>query len=255
MEDRCGMVSTLTPAVIAAISMAWLGACGDDLPATSMPDCGLHNPDWARIVGCSAAIYLAAREGRTVTVQQDLVDKYFPLIRAVWIADPLTQLGEPARSVWDTGYVLTENEQWIAAWEGGSLETGIASVDATFGETLLDVVSSGVTFLPPKTGFSLRFRSQVSLDVIADRLRSFPDTIVETYLRPHNDTHVRWEGLTAHLDIVGGWGDCPPGCAFFHYWSATVTPDLQVTVIDLGGDPIPPDIRQLATDYVDTWAP
>jgi hypothetical protein len=187
---------------------------------------------------CRNAMNLAIRYGTHVLITQAEVDRYYRLAATVYIAEPITRMAA-ATTVTDAYRVeLTSTYGPIVnKWESGVLVTGDSLVDALFAEEGALSVSYPFPSLEPPS-FIVVFPSPVNIYVVAQRLAAIPETqLLSNTERSFNDVTVIESGGETQLHMVAGWGDCPPGCAFFHTWDAYI--HRGVDVIDRGGDPIP----------------
>lgn len=62
------------------------------------------------------------------------------------------------------------------------------------------------------------------------------------------DLILEWDGDDALFTFLVGWGDCIAGCMGMHTWEARVTPEYDVTIEDLGGDPVPDWFQEIADE-------
>lgn len=238
------------PALVVLIAVA---ACGDNSPPTTHDAAPtpqrcdvLDLFDLSERPYCRSAINLAIHYGGDVIVTQDDVDGYYELTAKVYMAVRLTRLASAATAT-DSIFelpVYSNYDPVLSAWPSGTLATGDAIVDALFYDNGMTAVDY---WLPPEPGetpsFLTRFPRPVSFDAMDLSITQVPMTqLADTLYRPYNDISIVVFGDRTVLEMVGGWGDCFPGCTYFHAWQATVFDDGRTEVIDAGGDPIPAEL-------------
>jgi hypothetical protein len=193
---------------------------------------------------------LAIHYGSHVLINQQEVDRYYEVSAAVYVAEPITRLAtattvtDPLRVELSSTYAPI-----VSKWESGVLVTGDSVVDSLFAEEGALSVSEPVPGVEPPS-FEVTFPSPVNIYVVAQRMAAIPDSqlLSNTERRPEDVTITEFGGET-QLHMVAGWGDCPPGCAYFHAWDAYI--HKGVDVIDRGGDPIPDYLRDAALSSSD----
>lgn len=231
------------------------GAPDAESDASSPVMCDVRNlpPLWQQTY-CKSAINLAIRYSSDVRVKQADVDKYYQLCAIVYLAEPLTRLATAATATDINRIPLYSSYPPIVDhWINGVVATQDDLVDSLFAENL----ATGVTYpwdpfteVPPS--FEVTFDDPVSIFAMEHELTQVPDTnLADVTSLPYNDITVDWNLGQPHLHLVAGWGDCQPGCAFFHEWDASVNRGGAVEVLDRGGDAIPDWLADLARSSPD----
>lgn len=221
-----------------------LGACSG-----GRSPCDIHDISrLPELFYCRNATNLAIRYSDKIVVAQADVDYYYDLSAKAYMKEPITRLAGAATA---TDSILavplfTRNASIIGAWGSGQLVTGDVAADALFAANSMVNVEP---WLPPEGdeySFNATFPTPISYDALDRRIGEVADTrLAGTQDRSYNDVSVVSTGDPVKLHMVGGWGDCFPGCAYFHSWDADIYSSGEVIVTDLGGDPIPSEIASI----------
>lgn len=144
-------------------------------------------------------------------------------------------------------------EGWWTAWQEGGRLTGQAEADALMEEFGLEVTGWQQYAFTERVYFALRSPGPINTAGLAARWRSVPGIVevspddgwqlydwgnflwLPTYvaLRPEP------KAGALVLRYVIGWGDCPSGCIFVHWWKFRVTEHGVVWLRETGGEPLP----------------
>ena len=217
-------------------------ACGDNVDDECRHD--------ARIDGCYAALYFAARDSQDLVPPQGLVDEYFERWRHVIEAEPVLASRLPQRYRTDPSapLIYTRNARVIDAWKQGILHTG----DADFDELVAELDPQMVNPFWRDLGdgsfyFSLAVHVVFNEELLHTRLLARDSWLPDAAQRPRDDGTWSWDAAdrdaaTANIVFTIGWGDCLVVCDGFRTLRAVVPAASTVTVYDLGGDPLPPHI-------------
>ena len=231
-------------------------ACGDSRNAdpdapTGPPDarqynceCTFANPDKFAIPGCEQAMMLAVRHQDGILMQQADVERFHRLVDAVNRAEPGTTGAYPNRQYAGSSMpVYSTYEPLVSAWSQGTLLTGEALIDAAFAANATGVVYDGYLAQLQIHQFRVEFPTLASFVALDQVVEQIPETWPGEYEFYDVNTTIYAESLSEPVQLFfrAGWGvDCQVGCPDTHAWRATVTDDLEVSVTDLGGDPVPP---------------
>jgi hypothetical protein len=82
-------------------------------------------------------------------------------------------------------------------------------------------------------------------------LTEIPDTRLHDDDLPlrHPNVLLARDGDDSLLTFLVGWGDCVVECDGVHDYLARGTPDLEVTIDALDGDPVPPEVQERADNH------
>ena len=128
------------------------------------------------------------------------------------------------------------NKVWVEEWLNGNNITGITGIDS-----LLKNYDTEVIFNTEFFGYyHFTLKTKAPLNYLALQ-RKLEKTGEFHYVEP--DVII---GGGSYIAFVGdgnkiyqytlGWGDCPSGCIYYHYWKIKVT-DKEITLLEEGGDP------------------
>jgi len=238
----------------------WYAAsgCGDNVS----PACTATEFVVSEDPSCLAAVEFAARDTSALVPTQEEIDRYHDRWRRVLEAEPLllAQLPQvyriPGPGAFD---VYTTNRMVIAAWHDNLTwatrepqrapltgDSGFDAILADLDEPQLNAplnsdLGDGLFF------FSAFNKSIFNEEIMQARLLSTDSHLYDARVQPREDGQWRWIGAqgsgtddaTADIVFKMGWGDCFSGCEGFRQLEAIASP-AEVTVYDLGGDPLPP---------------
>jgi len=196
---------------------------------------------------------LALRESDELIIQQDEVDYFYALQRPAWIALPVLRMSRAENDSTNKpgAYTIESNYPPILdAWGGGEVRIGEDRVDRWFADAGASSVERLDVDAPDGFAkFYVQYDEFVSWRVLEAGIQEVPDTRFEAghYQPPEPpDITLAWDGDDAVLTFLVGWGDCMVQCSGTHSWEARVSPELEVTIEDLGGGPVPEDFLQAA---------
>jgi hypothetical protein len=230
--------------VLVVAALAAVAGCGDDV--SPGPVCPIDDL-YANQHYCASAAILALRDIEHYVLRQDDVDRYYSRLRLPLRERSILRYTKPQG---DAGHFFLVESQYpplVEAWSSGQLRIGEDRVDRWFadaGATEVRVSS------PDVPRFAVHWEVPVSHRVLTAGVEEIPDT--RTYPQSRSDSgpdvDLVWSGDDAVITFRIGWGDCVAGCMWMHSWRATVTSDDDVTIEDLGGDPVPETLEQRAAD-------
>lgn len=223
-----------------AAALLVVAGCGDDGPVCPVDVPGLHPPY------CASAMNLALRNSEHLVLQQDEVNYYYALQKPAYAELTTlrtTSAGNDSENDPDRFLIQSNYPPILEAWNAGEVRVGEDRVDRWFGDAgAVSVERLGFDGPDGFQQFYVEYERFVSWRVLEQGLEEIPDTQFNAwhYLPPRApDLLLEWDGDDAVFTFLAGWGDCIAGCAGSHTWEARVTPDFEVTIEDLGGDPVP----------------
>jgi hypothetical protein len=226
--------------------LALLAGCGDNEPVCPIDALGARDY-------CPPAAVLALRETEHLVVQQDEVSYFYELQRPAYVALPILRMaGANTDSSNKPGSFLIQSDYppILEAWNSGEIRVGEARVDRWFADAGAYFVERLAIDAPDGFQmFTVKYERWVSWRVLEQGLATIPDTRFdpEHYKPPTEpDVILEWDGDDAIFTFLVGWGDCIVQCFGTHHWQARVTPELEVTIDDLGGDPVPDWFQEIA---------
>jgi hypothetical protein len=199
---------------------------------------------------CRSAASLAVRTSQHLVIQQDEVDYFYELLKPAYAALPILRLAK-AFVGGPSGPVLSRYPPIVEAWSAGQVRVGEARVDRWFADAGAYAVTRTPTDFDGYPTFAVGYELLISYRVLEQGLTEIPDTRLSDEDIPlrHPNVLIAWDGDDALLTFLVGWGDCFVECEGVHDYLARVTPDLEVTIEDLGGDPVPPEFQEVADNY------
>ncbi|HLG35037.1 MAG TPA: hypothetical protein VI757_09170, partial [Bacteroidia bacterium] len=189
----------------------------------------------------------------SVVIPQNLSDTLLDKLIAVYNATSL-----PARdsvivmynihTFMDTALQIIDvhadsNLAWMQQLHLGNLNTGNAQVDNLITSYNLNLVSYS-TNLSLFFFHSVRFEADTNINTYAltDMFSSIAGVYESLPLGWFGSGDDITDSITSNnvqLTYSYGWGDCPSGCIYNHYWKFIVYPDCSVEYVGSYGEPLP----------------
>jgi len=134
---------------------------------------------------------------------------------------------------------LNTDEEWVQSLQQGSFPTGYTPFDSLF--TLLDLEVENIIEL--STSIIAVFGTEKNLH-LEGVINAFQGLTGVLYAEPNgffgDGDNITAETNVGYTDFIfeHGWGDCPAGCIFAHYWQIRVNEDCSVEFINSWGTPL-----------------
>ncbi|MCU0453003.1 MAG: hypothetical protein MUE68_05050 [Bacteroidetes bacterium] len=137
-------------------------------------------------------------------------------------------------------YGLDTSCTWTSRLIARALPTGQPTVDSLF--AAYDLTIKQVFGIGPSRFVLLRSSSPLHVSALSRRFSGIPCLVGA---EPHgvsgdgNDISAEAETDAWKITFSLGWGDCPSGCIYRHFWRFRVRSDGRVEFLESGGSPIP----------------
>ena len=128
-------------------------------------------------------------------------------------------------------------KSWVGNWLAGDSLTGIVGIDSlvlTYGLSVQSIRQFGDHYL-----FVLSSRvplNHIALSAKLEQTGEFKDVSADGAVGDGSDIAFLESEIRIY-EYSTGWGDCPAGCIFRHFWQVIVS-GQEVYLLDEGGDPL-----------------
>jgi len=217
-----------------------------------------HLPDSTRANYKVSAEELALRavinqDSTQIDIPENLIDTYYNgLIHIVnsglqQAEDVTESYSIQARPEFKHGELLVfpdiaSSSEWIDAWRNGETNTGNTVIDDLIekhGLTLESYKESDTTDYGIATFTTDQLLNTIPVamefEALADISNAGPNGVVGD----GSDIIATVRQTTVEYRYEYGWGDCPAGCSYRHYWVFRVDAEGDVSFEEEGGDPLP----------------
>jgi hypothetical protein len=164
---------------------------------------------------------------------------------------PLRYRGEGLIAV-----IETSNEMVISSFLSSPTHVTVPSTgDGAFDQVMSGFVRPQLIYKGQLTDdgvvtFEVASSAVFNEELVQQLLVPTQSSLPDQYFAHRDDGSWRWslgppsgsDDATAEIDFSFGWGDCFVSCVGMHKLHAVAPPDGPVTVYDMGGDPLPPDL-------------
>lgn len=142
-----------------------------------------------------------------------------------------------ARTLYYLLVSVDTSKVWVNEWLNGNKYTGITGIDSLIEnyeiEVFFNFESSG--------GYNFTLKTTVPINYFAlkEKLEKTDEFI---YVEPDGiigggSSISLIDGNHKIYQYAIGWGDCPSGCIYYHYWKIKVT-EQEITLLEEYGDPL-----------------
>ena len=185
----------------------------------------------------------------TLEVEADLVEVYLGQLLAVYNAanfpagDSVTKCLPlhvfPLADLHSFLLGLDPQSEWVQNLEAGIIPTGYSAFDSLF--TLLELEVSNTVDLGNSVLAVLETEKVLHLQGV---IQAFSGLDGLNYVEPNyifgDGGNITTDPGVGYTDLIYeyGWGDCPSGCIFAHFWQIRVYEDCSVEFISSWGDPV-----------------
>jgi len=133
------------------------------------------------------------------------------------------------------------SKKWVEEWFNGNKHTGIAGIDSLIENYDIEIIFSRIFF--GEYNFILKTKKPINYVALNEKLEKTNEFrySYNGYVEPDlgiGGSNISFIGGNQQIyQYALGWGDCPSGCSYQHYWKIKIT-DQKMTLLEEYGDPL-----------------